>query len=37
MNWDGISSTKFRLINVTLNTLYTHLWIDAGKPPEGFN
>lgn len=37
MIWDGISSAKFTLINVTEQRFFTHLLIDVGRPPEGFN
>lgn len=36
MIWDGISSVKYQLLNVTKNKLFTHLLIDVGQPPRGF-
>lgn len=37
MTWDGISSANYTLLKVTENKLYTHLLIDVGSPPAGFN
>lgn len=37
MTWDGISSVKYTLLNVTENKFYTHLMIDVGVPPAGFS
>jgi GT2 family glycosyltransferase len=36
MLWDGISSVEYKLLNVTKNKLFTHLMIEVGKPPLGF-
>jgi hypothetical protein len=36
MTWDGISSAKYKLLNVTVHKSYTHLLIDVGDPPPGF-
>lgn len=37
MTWDGISSANYTIIKVTENKLYTHLLIDVGSPPAGFD
>ena len=37
MTWDGISSVKYKILNVKLNNLYTHILVDVGEPPVGFS
>lgn len=37
MTWDGISSANYTILKVTQHKLYTHLFIDVGEPPAGFN
>ena len=31
---DGLNSVKYKLIKAEKFNMYTHFWIDVGKPPE---
>lgn len=35
--WDGLSSVQYNLMSVYDYRLFTHLFIDVGSPPPGFN
>lgn len=35
--WDGVSSARYNLTSVIAHPLFTHLIIDVGQPPPGFN
>jgi len=35
--WDGVSSVQYNLTSVVSYPLFTHLMIDVGAPPPGFN
>ncbi|CAF0914004.1 unnamed protein product, partial [Didymodactylos carnosus] len=36
-SWDGVSSVKYNLTNVTAYPLFTHILVDVGSPPPGFS
>jgi len=35
--WDGVSSVRYTLNSVISHPLFTHIAIDVGTPPPGFN
>lgn len=35
--WDGVSSARYNLTSVATYPLYTHMLVDVGVPPPGFN
>ncbi len=35
--WDGLSSARYNLTSITAYQLFTHIIVDVGVPPPGFN